>query len=204
MDMKATWISVAVVVALLGVACGKGLPDEPGAPERIAMIRENVLKLADEEMARFQAMEEKYKNDCKEFLCLAHPIDPTIGVYSKVYRQWESASVVDIRLSNSLERPYEIPVEYTYTVMATPYHSNSEPDAAERCEEETEFEPLRQETHTIAYFAAMDCELTDDRGEWPGRQNWYSPSNLKMRNIEWNAAPATAPQMPEVSAQPPQ
>lgn len=192
--MRTTVLALAVVLAALAAACGKNsLPDSPGAPERITLIKKNALARAEEEMKRFQAIEEKYKNDTEEFLCIGHPFDPTIGVFAKVYREWKDARVADIRLSDSLERPYEIDVVYSITVWSTEYEPNFKPDAQELAEPKTEFSPRRDKEIHITYYANMNCEMTDDRGEWPGRESWYSQYDLQTRNINWSSGAPPSP-----------
>ena len=90
-------------------------------PEFVAGLEDQAHKLAEADLARFNAAEEQYKNEVSLEVDPANPnpFREGVGAYFKWYRNFTAYKIADIQRSESLLKPIVIQIEYTCDMMAT-------------------------------------------------------------------------------------
>jgi hypothetical protein len=181
--------AVAVLVAALA-GCG----DKGGGVSQ-EELKERAIKLAEADIKRFEAIEEKYKDDVVFNQFSGNPFMPEMGVFLKVYRDFEGFEVQDIRLRDSLTEPVELEIAYKSTIMHTPYHEYEHAESPVKAAQDTEYEEGREDVFSKiyilddegevsrTYFRNLAGEIEEEERALPERANYYSKEARKPRQV---------------------
>jgi hypothetical protein len=168
-------VSVAVVILL--AACG-GEPGTSFGPQDIAEVQQRALELAEQEIARFQAIDDKYRNDVNFYAMSGHPFYPEHGVYAKVYRDYADAEVAEVQLTNDLLKPISVDVAYNFSVQVTEGRNSRDADSPELAESDTEFSERWQGEIRKTYFFDFEKEPVGELPPAPDPPNYWTDTEL--------------------------
>lgn len=139
------------VVAAVAAGCAKGVPG-PGDPGYVAHLTARAQQLAVAELERIRAVELTYKNEARFHQNIYHPDQPTSGVYLKLYRDYKSCEVYDLKQTTSLVHPLAFEIAFTYDVYATTPRPSAEPTSPASARHDEAFERVRENISVLRRY----------------------------------------------------
>lgn len=147
---------------------GSPLPN----PEYVAMLREKAEALAESELRAFNAAEAQYKTVVRQHPQPLNHMNPA-GLYTKCYREFTGAKVLDIYRSESLVYPITYRIRFSFNLYATErFHAELE-GAADLAEAATEFELIQSSWLDRRYPCGLDGEYNGGLPPTPPHHNYF-------------------------------
>lgn len=177
--------SLAGILILLGGMSGCGQASNAFNPDAAfaGRVLQRAEQLAKSEMARFQKMEEMYKDTV-----VLNEMPPNemhfMAVYYKSYRRYTGAKVEDISRQDSLIKPIVCKIRFSYDLMGTqprPIDMESPREVAMR---DTEYELLKKRHVTMTYYFDIEGNYREASMEAPPPDSIYFPEDDLMKNYE--------------------
>jgi hypothetical protein len=144
--------------------------DVPGR-DYVEMLKDKARKLAETEMAKFNAIEQQYRNaiEYHEDLILGHEM------LVKTYRDFKRYKLVDIYRSDSYLKPVTVEIEYEFDYHCSPprHISRNEAEMRALCEKDTEFTLYRRGKVTRRYPCNAMGEYDDSLLDLPAWERFF-------------------------------
>lgn len=168
-------VLVAAACLALAAGCeGRGNAFTPTNKfaEHLRQLAEN---LAREEMAKFNRIEETYKDVVSLDEQPNNEATTGGGVYYKKYRVFKRCEVLDVKRTDSYLKPIEMVVRFHYDLMGTTPRHTDFPDSASVASRDTTYEKLRERWITRRYRCDYTGRYDGALPEVPPPDNLYFP-----------------------------
>jgi len=173
------WVCAALACAALAAvlfAQGSSQPRYQGSPlpnpEYVAMLREKAEALAESELRAFNEIEAQYKTVVRQHPQPKNPMNPA-GLYTKCYREFTDAQVLDIYRSESLVYPVTYRIRFSFNLYATERVHVELEGARERAEAATEFELIQTSWVDRRYPCSLDGTYSGGLLPAPPHHNYF-------------------------------
>ena len=175
--MPRTVFGPAVLAMVASLFACNGYRGGPAVGDRafVAMLKEKAAALAQAEMAKYNALDELYK-DKVEFSSLSIPvIGSSSGAYLKQYRRFEGFEIKDIYYRpESLLYPIVFEISFDYETFATDVVHATTPDAAEAAKAMTQFNSYGRYALTRRFRCDMNGNYVGSLPPRPPIPNFFS------------------------------
>lgn len=168
-------VASASVLALVTLWSGCG-------GNEVDRLKRAAEKIANAEMAKFNAQELKYKDEVyfSSIGAVLPEIDYGNGQYIRRYRIFNGYQLKDIVKTDSMVAPYILVIEYSYDFMMTPPKSAKsvqDQEARDACAKETQFIP--ELYHLIRrYHCDAKGNFVGKISDLPPLENFYSHGGI--------------------------
>lgn len=187
-----------VLIGVLFVVLAAGCADKRASfgPQDVARIKEKANALAENELKRFGAAEEQYKDKVEFFLLEGHPFMAGLGAFTKIYRKYTGYEIKGIYLSDNLTKPVQVDIVYTFDVMCNEYvgaRGDSDHEAEVAAMNSNEFSVRRTGQFDVTYYSDFDGEFQAE-SYLPPRVNFFNDETAKIEEIEFEPMPTERPE----------
>ncbi|MBN2310939.1 MAG: hypothetical protein JXR94_18335 [Candidatus Hydrogenedentes bacterium] len=183
--MKKYAIAAVFVLAVLGLGCR----EQSGLPSRgfVEQLREKAQQLAESELERLNAIEQQYKNEIE----FHHHHSLGTQAFTKTYREFIHAEVVDIYRSESYLFPITYEITFTYEHYTTPFrHVNQDKGAAMALsEKDTEYTLYNTAQLTRRYRCDATGEYDGSLPPMPPVTRFFEPTPPEIEAPTANPLP---------------